>query len=82
MPSVELQRKSDQAMIFGIVYIFFGWTVLIPIASLLCFFADDGASALAKKEGVPVPARATIGLILTLIFGAMQTLALIIKLNH
>jgi hypothetical protein len=76
-PSVELQRKADGAMIFGIVCIFFGWTVLVPICSL-CYFCDN-VSSLARKEGVPVPVRATIGLILTLTFGAMQTLAIIIR---
>jgi hypothetical protein len=64
-------------MTFGILCVFFGWTILMPIASLICFFAEDGISALAKKESVPVPVRATIGLILTFVFGGAQTLAVV-----
>jgi len=85
-PSIELQRKADTAMIYGILCVFFGWTILIPILSLLGFFCKedlffgDGVSALAKKEGVPVPTKATLGLILTLVFGGMQSLALIVSL--
>jgi hypothetical protein len=88
-PSIELQRKADAAMIFGIVCVFFGWTVLIPILSLIHFFktkdggfANEGVSALAKKEGVPVPMKATLGLILTFVFGGMQSLSLIIALSN
>lgn len=68
-------------MIFGILCIFFGWTILIPLFGLADFFASDaGVSALAKKEGVSVPTRATFGLILTLVFGGMQSLGVIIAL--
>jgi hypothetical protein len=79
VPSVDLQREADRAMILGILCVFFGWTVLVSLFSL-CYYSD--VSSLAKKEGIPVPLRATIGLIFTLVFGGMQTLALIVKLNH
>lgn len=77
-PSLELGRQSDWTMVWGIVSVVLGWTVLVPILGLLCYAE---ASATARKDGVPVPRKAIVGLILTLLFGGVQTMALIAHLT-
>ena len=73
-PSLELGRESDSTLIWGILSVVLGWTVLVPGYAILCYVY---ASHLAEKERVPVPRKAIVGLILALLFGAMQTIALI-----
>jgi ribosomal protein S27E len=78
-PSLELVRESDGAMFWGILSVVLGWTVFVPVCGL-AYFA--GASTTAQKEGIPIPRRAIVGLILSLLFGTVQTIALIARLRN
>jgi hypothetical protein len=77
-PSLELGRESDWAMVWGILSVVLGWTVLVPLFGLVGY---GEASTLARKEGVPIPRRAIVGLILSLLFGTVQTIALVARLT-
>ena len=77
--SLELGRKADGALTCGILSVLLGWTVLVPFVGL-CFYNE--ALTLAKNERVPVPGKATTGLILSLLFGIAQGLAVLIRLNR
>lgn len=76
-PSLELGRKSDGAMVCGILSVVLGWTVLVPFVGI-AFYSD--ASVMAEKERIPVPRKAVVGLILSLLFGTIQTIAMIAHL--
>src|SRR5450755_1656501 len=54
-PSLQLGRKSDAAMIWGIMSVVLGWTAIVPIFGL-AYYCD--ASTMAEKEGMPVPRKA------------------------
>lgn len=73
-PSLELIRKADMPMICGILSVVLGWTFIVPIFGI-CGYSDT--FSMAKKEQVPVPGKATVGLVLCLLFGAAQGLAVI-----
>jgi hypothetical protein len=73
-PSLELIRKADSAMVYGIVSVLLGWTIIVPVSGVLTF---NEASDMAKKEQVLVPGKATVGLVLSLLFGVSQGLVLI-----
>jgi hypothetical protein len=70
-PSVELIGEADHVLIWGIVCVLLGWTVIVPLITLDRY---SSASKLAKEEGVPTPTKATIGLIIALLFGIAQVL--------
>lgn len=76
--NLELERAADKTMICGILSVALGWTVLVPLFGL-CYHSE--ASAKAKEEGIPVPTKATVGLLLCLLFGAVQGLAVIAHLS-
>jgi len=78
-PSLELGRQSDWTMIWGILSIVLGWTMLVP---LFGFMGYGEVSKLAGRETIPIPRRAIVGLILSLLFGIVQTIALIARFNH
>jgi DNA-directed RNA polymerase subunit RPC12/RpoP len=78
-PSLELGRQSDWTMIWGILSVVLGWTVMVPLIGLCPYYE---ASTLARKEGIPIPRRAIVGLILSLLFGTVQTIAMIAHFNH
>lgn len=73
-PSLELEKEADSALTFGILSIFLGWTFIVPFIGLCQYL---GASSMADKEKVRVPTKATTGLILSIVFGACQGLAVI-----
>jgi hypothetical protein len=73
--SLELNRQADWVLIFGVLSVVLGWTVLVPFFGLCCYL---WAYDTAKSERVLVPSKATIGLLLSLLFGAGQGLAMIL----
>jgi hypothetical protein len=75
--SLELSRAADKAMIWGILSIILGWTIIVPIICL-CIYAATCEQA--RKEHTPTPTRATVGLILALLFGIVQGLTMIAHL--
>lgn len=75
-PSLELQRKADLTLTWGVVSIVLGWTIIVPLIAL-CVYLET--SDLAKKEQVPTPGKSMTGLILALLFGIVQGLAVISK---
>jgi hypothetical protein len=77
--SLKLGRTAHKALIWGIFSIFFGWTIIVPIISF-CYCVDT--SAQAKLEQVPNPTRATVAVILTILFGLFYGLSLLIHLSH
>lgn len=72
-PSVALLRMADAALIWGCLSIVLGWTVFVPAIGVDRY---SDAAKQAKKEDVPVPAKATVGLLLALLFGIVQTLTM------
>jgi hypothetical protein len=70
-PSLELTRHADWVLSWGVLSIVLGWTVVVPLIGV-CAYID--ASSMAKKEQMPVPVKATISLVLCLLFGAAQSL--------
>jgi len=74
-PSLDLNRLADWVMVWGVLSVVLGWTFLTPFFGI-CVYID--ASRMAKKEQVLVPSKATIGLVLCLLFGAGQGLAVIL----
>jgi hypothetical protein len=78
-PSLELGQHADWAMSWGILSVVLGWTVIVPVLGIIYYL---GASYLAEKEKVSVPRKALVGIILSLLFGAVQTIALIAHFNH
>ncbi len=77
--SVELGRQAERTLIWGIASIVLGWTFIVPIC---CFCSYSETSEVAKKERVPVPGKATTGLILSLLFGVVQGIGVIRHLAH
>ena len=77
-PSLELSRKAIGSMVCGILSVGLGWTVLVPLIGLFCYLS---ASDTAKEERVLVPWQGTVGLVLSLLFGGVQGLAMIIHFN-
>ncbi|SRR6266478_1557563 len=72
--SIELGRSADKTMIWGIVCILLGWTIIVPI---LCLVVYSYTADQARKEQVLIPTRANVGLILALLFGIGQGIALL-----
>jgi DNA-directed RNA polymerase subunit RPC12/RpoP len=77
-PSLELGGRADWAMTWGILSVALGWTVLVPLLGLHYYLL---AANSAQNEGVQLPRKALVGVILSLPFGAVQTIALIAHLN-
>src|SRR5262249_24825037 len=75
-PSVDLERQAEKVMVMGVLSIVFGWTVLLPLFAVAQYIDTSNA---AKKENLPTPSKATTGLVLALLFGSVQVLALIAK---
>ena len=73
-PSLELLQACDKVMVCGILSVVLGWTIIVPLLGI-CGYSV--ISEQAKKEQVLVPGKATLGLVLSLLFGAVQGLALI-----
>jgi DNA-directed RNA polymerase subunit RPC12/RpoP len=73
-PSLELAGMADWTLTWGILSIVLGWTVLVPLLGLIHYL---GALHLAEKEKIQVPRKALVGNILSLLFGTVQTIALI-----
>jgi hypothetical protein len=61
----------------GLVSMLLGWTVIVPC---LAWDRYNQTSEMAKRELVAVPVRASIGFAMALLFGAVQTLALVAHL--
>jgi DNA-directed RNA polymerase subunit RPC12/RpoP len=77
-PSLDLQRKADGVLIAGFLCIVFGWTAIVPLLTVFGFLS---ASEDAKKEKVLIPGNATVGLVLAILFGGVQTLAIISQVS-
>ena len=76
-PSLELARQAHNVMLWVIASIVLGWTIIVPLATL---FAYLHISDIAKKEQVSIPSKATVGLILAILFGCVQGAATIAHL--
>lgn len=72
--SIELGRLADKTMIWGIVCILLGWTMIVPV---ICLVVYSWTADQARKEQVLIPTRANIGLILALLFGIGQGIAVL-----
>jgi len=79
MASVALLRNADVTLNWGIASIVLGWTILVPLIGFIYYsaVADE-----AKKENTLVPGKATIGLVLSLLFGVAQGAAMIAHANR
>jgi hypothetical protein len=73
-PSTELSHQAEIVLMWGILSVALGWTFMVPLTGLRVY---NEAFAMARKERVPVPWKATLGLGLALLFGAAQGLAII-----
>ena len=73
-PSLELVRKSDTTLFWGIASILLGWTILVPLIAT-CVYMET--SDVAKKENVSVPVKATSGFILAIQFGITQGIVVV-----
>jgi hypothetical protein len=49
-----------------------GLDFFVPLLGICCYW---DASTMAKRPGLPVPTKATVGLVLSLLFGGGQCLA-------
>jgi hypothetical protein len=78
-PSLDLIRQADKAMISGILSIILGWTFIVPFFGVCMYYET---AKLAKEESVLVPGKATVGLVLSLLFGIAQGIVLIAKTTH
>lgn len=78
-PSIELLRSADKVFNWGIACIVLGWTILVPFIAYCSYY---NISQDARKENALVPGKATIGLVLSLLFGVAQGAAMIAKVNH
>ena len=79
-PSLELGHKSDCVLLVGILSVVLGgWTVIVP---LIGFYSYCCVIEIAKAESVPVPRKAFVGVILSLLFGTVQTITMIAHFNH
>jgi hypothetical protein len=72
--SLYLAGKAQATLILGVMSVVLGWTFIIPFIGCAQYL---DTSTQAEKENVPVPGKATAGLILCLIFGIAQTIAVI-----
>jgi DNA-directed RNA polymerase subunit RPC12/RpoP len=73
-PSMEIVHKAETTLLWGIASIVFGWTFLVPFN---CWGWYHDTAETAKTERVPVPGKATIGLVLALLFGGVQTICMV-----
>jgi hypothetical protein len=78
LTNLELARASEAALVCGILSIVLGWTFITPIIGV-CKYCE--ALHMAKEDAVPTPAKATVGLVLSLLFGIVQGLAVIHRLS-
>jgi hypothetical protein len=74
-PSLKLSGRAISSMVWGLLSVGLGWTVIVPFIGLCCYLF---ASETAKEERVLVPWQGTLGLALSLLFGAAQGLVVII----
>jgi hypothetical protein len=68
-PSLELGRDAHNVMLWGIASIVLGWTLIVPLATLGGYLDVCKTS---KNEQVPIPSKATVGLVLAILFGCVQ----------
>jgi hypothetical protein len=78
-PSLGLGQTSDGALLWGILSVVLGWTVIVPLIGF-CYYWN--VTEAAQSESVPVPRKAFVGVILSLLFGAAQTIAMIAHLSQ
>ena len=78
-PSADLCHQAELVLMWGILSVVLGWTFIVPLTGLRVY---NEAFATARKERVPVPWKATLGLGLALLFGAAQSLAALAVIAH
>jgi len=74
----ELEKRAQWSFILGIGSIVFGWTFLMP---LFCGAVYIDTCNVASKHNRAIPGKATVGLILAILFGGFQMLAVLKKNN-
>jgi hypothetical protein len=74
-PRPELSHQAELVLIWGILSVVLGWTFIVPLTGL-CMYNE--AFTMARTQRVLVPWKATLGLGLALLFGAAQSLAIVI----
>jgi len=72
--SLELAGEAQTTLILGVLSVVLGWTFIFPILGVWAYL---GTSYIANEEHVPVPGKATAGLILSLLFGIAQGITVI-----
>jgi hypothetical protein len=71
---LQLAGEAQTTLILGVLSVVLGWTIIVPFLGVVSYL---GASTVAEREHVPVPGKATAGLILSLLFGIAQGIAVI-----
>jgi hypothetical protein len=77
-PSIGLMRMAENTLAWGIASVVLGWTLIVPLLGLFLYIETRGQ---ATKEQVELPSKASWGLACSLLFGVVQTLAMISYLN-
>jgi hypothetical protein len=70
--SIDFRSYANDLLIWGICNIFLGWSVIAPILGLASYYD------LWRSRGMErVPWQATIGTILTLVFGVSESMMML-----